>query len=284
MITASDPPAPVPSDSTPLPPKSSSSSLTGLETKTVPSVSKGVAALLLLCAALLAAGASWPFVDRFADAFPNPGLDEDMTNRIRADRNDAIAWAKDRELRLMSLSRNAGLNYGFFGLCLGSCLGLTASCSMAAGVGGALRGAALGALLGAISGVGGGLISGWVALQVDHPGGLDTAVRSVLMHAAGWAPIGLACGAIVALRLGHSRGPLMAGGLLGGAFAAAIYEQSAAIVCQLDRSDVPVPEGAANKLLFLVCTGLSIAGVLAALNSRPGQTLQSAAPSPTNGA
>lgn len=222
---------------------------------------------LLLIVALLAAGISWPFVNRFADAFPNPGLDEDMTNRIRADRNDPIAWAKDRELRLLSLTRNAALNYGFFGLCLGASLGLVAAKSAGGSVASVLRSAALGLVLGAIGGAVGGFATGRVALEIDYPNGPDTSIRSMVMHAPGWGLVGLACGAAVSFASGRRLAPLLLGGAVGGALAAVVYEQLAAVLMQLDRSDLPVPEGSANRLLFLACLAAAVAACMGLSNS-----------------
>ncbi|MDB5388221.1 MAG: hypothetical protein JWM11_3867 [Planctomycetaceae bacterium] len=206
----------------------------------------------LIITALFAAGLAWPVLMHFEGAFPMENLTVEMTNRIRANAEDPIAWAKERQNQWDAVSRNSILNLGVFGTCLGLCLSLTLALVRGGPFWSMARTWAYGTGLGMIAGIAGGYLSARTAFALGRGKEFDVTLRSSLIHASGWIVPGLACGVILGLALGRRRLVRPAfGGMIGGLLAALLYEPLAAILFQLDRSDIPLPEGAGNKLMFL---------------------------------
>lgn len=225
----------------------------------IPQPEMRVRAWHLVLAGLIAAGLAFPFLKYFEDAFPRQNLTVEMTNRIRANADDPIAWAKDRQNYWESLSRNSMLNLGIFGLCLGSCFGLVLSLNQGGTYQRIARNWIYATAAGVVAGIAAGLLSATVAYALQNAKGIDVAIRSCAIHAAGWIVPGLTCGMLLGLISGRRPFVLLAfGGLLGGLAAALLYEAMAALVFQLDRTDLPVPEGSGNKFLFLAVAGLLI--------------------------
>jgi hypothetical protein len=211
----------------------------------------------LILAALVASGLAWPYMKRYERAFPMENLSVEMTNRIRAKADDPIAWAKERQNQWEAASRNAMLNLGIFGLCVGGCLGLTGSLNRRITLFHLLCSLVYGIVLGTVAGIASALVSAYIFLRVDKLPGMEVPTRSLIIHGMGLAVFGLFCGLILALTARPGRtGMLAFGGLLGGLIASLVYEPLAAICFQLVRSDIPVPEGPENKLLFLVLSSV----------------------------
>lgn len=206
--------------------------------------------LLYLSAGLLGALVAWPWLIHFENRFPVENLSVEMTNRIRNNREDPIAWAQERHNRWTSLHRNTAVCLAGFGLAVGAAL------AMAAGVARrsarlVLLGAVTGAACGAVAGAAGGVLEAALLMRLEGEN-LQLAHRTVAGHAVGWsvAFAGMALGvAIVVGRL--RRAPYLIGSVIvAGMAAAALYSPLAAILFPLDRSDFPIPEGDGNKLLF----------------------------------
>lgn len=223
----------------------------------------------LMIAALVAAGLAWPLVKHFEKSFPMANLTVEETNLLRANPDDPVAWAKERQNFWDSLSRNSMLNFGCFGCCLGLCLGLVSAFASRQSIVALLQNLLYGAGLGTVGGAGGGLAAAAMANALRNSREMDVTIRSSLIHGAGWIVPGLACGVILWVTCGERRlGLLSLGGLLGGLLAAMLYEPIAGILFQLDRTDLPMPEGTGNKYLFL-----AMAGVLMALGAKSATSL-----------
>jgi hypothetical protein len=225
----------------------------------------------LIIVALVASGLAYPLVKHFEKSFPMENLTVEMTNRIRANFDDPIAWAKERQNKWEGLSRNAMLNFGIFGCCLGTCLGLFSAIADRGTLVFILRSVLYGAGLGAVSGVAGGALAAWMALTLESSKQMDIMLRSTLIHSAGWVVPGLVCGLILSLTSRERRvALLMVGGVIGGLVAGGLYEPVAGILFQLDRTDIPMPEGTGNKYLFL-----AMGSVLMAIGARSATVLPS---------
>lgn len=219
--------------------------------QSLPSVSRANPAFLV-AAALLGAGLAWPLLMHFEKAFPVPNLPVEMTNRLRVRNDDPIAMAAERVNRWNSVSRNSTLNFGLFGICLGTCLGLAGGLSAGWTARKLVVSIVRGAAIGGISGVLGGLLAAVVSYSLRDAFHIDTSLRAAMIHSTGWLIPGLACGIILGMSLGGRKLALLAvGGLLGGLFSALLYEPLSGILFQLERTDIPLPEGSWNKLMFL---------------------------------
>lgn len=212
----------------------------------------------LVVAGLLAAGLAWPFAMKFEKTFPQENLSVEMTNRIRARADDPIAWAKDRQNYWEHLYRNGVLRLGIFCICMGGCLGIATAATRYGSLLVRIRGVLTGLLLGAVAGVGSGFSAAAMAYYIDkNMRDADVTIRSPLIHGAGWIIPALMCGVILGLTSGNRRQVVPTtmlhafGGVLGAFFATMLYEPLAGWLFQLDRTDIPFPEGTANKFLFM---------------------------------
>lgn len=197
----------------------------------------------------LAALMAWPGVMALDGRFPVENLSVEMTNRIRNNRDDPVAWAQERTNRWTSLAKTSASCLAVFG-----------------GIFGGLMGGAIGArrwwspkyaLLGLVSGVGaglgGGVLESTLLIRLEKAG-IDPLLLTALGHAVAWGC--LATPLVAVMRWAKGRGTGGLGKLfrvwIAAAAAALVYALVAAIAFQMLRSDLPIPEGAGNKFLFLL--------------------------------
>jgi hypothetical protein len=209
----------------------------------------------LLVAGILGALLSVPWMAHFDERFPVENLNEDMTNRIRNNREDPIAWAKERENRFTSLYQTAVVCLAGFGCAVGGMLGFAEGAARRS-VARAALGLFGGALAGAIFAAAGGYAEASVAMGLEKSG-LDRTYRAILGHAIAWSfcAVGLSIAVGVAARSPKFAARVLAPAILAGVLAELIYSPVAAMLFQLYKSDLPIPEGTSNKLLFACLAG-----------------------------
>ncbi len=232
--------------------------------------------LLWTVAATLAALLALPLATTFDGRFPIENLDVEMTNRIRNNRNDAIAWAKERSNRWESMYRTTVACLVGFGATLGGVAALLGAATTAP-VLVRLRWLAAGIVLGAVCAALGGYLESGLLIKIEKLT-LDPMIRTMLGHAVAWLVLGVGVAIAATLSVSGWSAKLAAvGRCSGGALAAAVlYTPLAAILFQLQRSDLTIPEGAGNKLLFIGLAAVSMLGMLGSLAA------QSTAASPSS--
>lgn len=221
--------------------------------------------LLWTVAAILAALLALPLAATFDGRFPIENLDVEMTNRIRNNRNDAIAWAKERSNRWESMYRTTVACLAGFGATLGgvaALLGVVTTAPILV----RLRWLAAGIVLGAVCAALGGYLESGLLIKIEKLT-LDPMIRTMLGHAVAWLVLGVGVAIAATLSVSNWNAKLTAvGRCSGGALTAAVlYTPLAAILFQLQRSDLTIPEGTGNKLLFLGLAAVSMLGMLGSL-------------------
>jgi hypothetical protein len=218
------------------------------------------AALLAVVASLMA----WPALLVIDGKFPVENLSVEMTNLIRNNRNDPVAWAQERMNRWTSLAKTASICLAAFG---GVFVGL-ASARDEATRRWSLRKFLAGVGFGAGAGILGGLAEATLVVRLERLFS-DRLLLSAMGHAVGWAFLATA----LVLMLGMSRpSPArwltrLLEGVGGAVVASLVYAVVAAVAFPMLRSDLPIPEGALNKLVFL----LVASGVMGSVCLRPGR-------------
>ncbi|MEO2016845.1 MAG: hypothetical protein ABGZ53_21015 [Fuerstiella sp.] len=148
---------------------------------------------------------------------------------------------------------NTALSLSLIGLLVAGCLGCGAGFarkSRSLSIIGLLTGIVLGSGLGAV----GGLASTWTEDALMGSEKVDQMVRTIAMHAAGWAVIGIAVGLSVGLPNQASRSLKFVGAAVSaGVLSAALFTIGAAVIFSGENADLPVPDGTGNRLLW---TGL----------------------------
>ncbi len=217
-----------------------------VRTITIPrsSVRWGVTALF---ATLLA----WPLAIAFEGRFPVENLSVEMTNRIRNNRDDAIAWAKERSNRWESMYRTSVACLTGFGAVLGCVSGLLGATKTAPLLA-RMRYLLAGLMLGALFAAAGAYLEAGFLIKIEKFG-LDPMYGTMLGHAVAWTVIavGLALSSTLSVSGWSSKLGAAGRAAVGALLAAVCYPPIAAILFPLDRSDLPIPEGNLNKLLFL---------------------------------
>lgn len=201
-------------------------------------------------AALLASLIALPGVASLDGRFPVENLSVEMTNRIRNNRDDQVAWAKERSNRWVSLSLTTISCLAVFGVSIGAIFGvLQASSSESATV--MAKGFLVGGLIGLFAGVIGASLEASLLMKLEATG-LDLTIRALIGHAVAWSTIGLGM-AVVCTLFGPHRHFLQVAGraIAAGVGSAIVYAPAAAVFFQLQRSDLSVPEGLLNKFFFL---------------------------------
>lgn len=219
------------------------------------------AGLLAVVSGLLA----WPGLLVLDGKFPVENLSVEMTNLIRNNRDDPVAWAQERMNRWTSLAKTAASCLSIFG---GVFVGLAVVRDAATRWWSARRLLA-GVCVGVVAGIVGGLAEATLVIRLERVV-LDRLLLAALGHA-----VSLTClGAAVAFLLPAARqspqewlSKLLK--VFGGAvLASLVYAVVAAVVFPMQRSDLPIPEGDFNKLLFLIIS----AGVMWLACSWPGKS------------
>jgi hypothetical protein len=218
------------------------------------------ASLLAVASSLLA----WPVLVVVDGKFPVENLSVEMTNLIRNNRDDPVAWAQERMNRWTSLAKTASSCLAAFG---GTFVGLAIFRDEASRRW-SLRKLLAGFGLGVCAGILGGLAEATLVIRLERVVS-DRLLLAAMGHAVGWAFLATA----LVLMLSMSRPAparwltkLMEG--LGSAILASLgYAVVAAVAFPMLRSDLPIPEGALNKLVFLMVAS----GVMGAVCLRPGR-------------
>ncbi|MDP1795965.1 MAG: hypothetical protein Q8K78_00715 [Planctomycetaceae bacterium] len=218
-------------------------------------------------AALLATVVALPMAVTFDGRFPVENLSVEMTNRIRNNRHDAVAWAKERSNRWESLYRTTVACLTGFGATLGgiaALLGVVSPAPMSA----RLRWLMAGIVLGAVAAALGGYLEAGLLIKIEKIT-LDPMLRAMLGHAVAWMVVGagVAIAATLSVPAWLAKKVAIGRAMVGAIGAAVLYSPLAAILFQLERSDLPIPEGSLNKLLFLGLAGLLICGRLGSVPS-----------------
>ncbi len=222
---------------------------------------------------LLAALLSLPGVQLLHDRFPVENLSVEMTNRIRNNRDDPVAWAQERTNRWTSLARTAASCLAVFGAIFLGLVGLSIGWRQGSALG-ALRLGLTGGFIGAIGGVLGGLLESTLNIRLEKAG-LDPLLLTALGHSAAWGSLATAMALLLRRRVGTWRSLMIRMGRGCGAagLASLVYAVVAAICFQLLRSDLPIPEGLGNQFVFLLIGGWALgAGLLRPLASNAGES------------
>lgn len=234
-------------------------------------------------AALIASLLALPVAVTFDGRFPVENLDVEMTNRIRNNRTDAVAWAKERSNRWESMYRTTVACLTGFGAALGGVAALLGSVSTAT-VLTRLRWLAVGVVLGAVCAAVGAFLEAGLLIKIEKLA-LDPMLRTMIGHAVAWLVIGggVAIAATLSTPKWGEKRSAIGRTCVGAIGAAVVYTPSAAIMFQLLRSDLPIPEGVGNKLLFLALAAVSMFGMLAGAPTKvPASSLPSVQNEPVN--
>lgn len=229
------------------------------------------ALLALTLAGIIGGIASAPFVQRFEKQFPMANLTPEQTNLIRANPDDPVAWAIERQNRWDALFRNSALCLAVFGGLLGACLGLTEGVLLRS-AGKVVVLAMVLALCGALSGVLAGLADAAIGLKMQDNRDQDPLPYAIGMHTASFVVVGLciAAGLGMTTRRWSVVWRAAAGGLVAGILCAPL----ASFVFPLNRTDLPIPEGLGPKLMFYALAG----GLIGMCVSRSARKTANAAP------
>ncbi len=207
----------------------------------------------------LAALLAWPGVMTLDGRFPVENLSVEMTNRIRNNADDPVAWAQERTNRWSSLAKTSASCLAVFGGIFGGLMG---------GAIGARRWwspkyALLGLICGVGAGIGGGVLESTLLIRLEKAG-LDPLLLTALGHAVAWGCLATALVVVMRWVQGRASGLMAQLARVWGAAAATalIYALVAAIAFQMLRSDLPIPEGAGNKLLFLLLGAWALGAAL----------------------
>ena len=214
--------------------------------------------LTTIIVSLLGALVALPAVISLDGAFPVENLSVEMTNRIRNRSDDPIAWAKERSNRWTSLYQTTAACLAVFGASVGAILGFTLSFTTQP-ILATLRSTVWGGLIGGFAAAVGAILEAGLLIKIETLA-LDVTLKTILGHAVAWSV--LAAG-LSLLFIPFRRDPrgymtMLGRGIVAGTVAALLYSPLAAIVFQLERSDMSIPEGSLNKLMFLSLSALLI--------------------------
>lgn len=156
--------------------------------------------------------------------------------------------ARERRAGIRADYQNTALVFGIAGGLLSAFIGLAAGIA-ARRASFSPIGFGLGLVLGAGLGCGSGLGSQFLAQQFPM-GEMDELIRSMLMQVAGWMPIGLCCGLIVAIgtRAGIAKVAVLVG--LSAAVASAVYPIASMVLTPDNQLTRPLPGDMVAGLLW----------------------------------
>jgi hypothetical protein len=202
-----------------------------------------VIALSVLCAA--------PAVQILDGMFPVENLSVEMTNLVRNNPNDPVAWAQERFNRWSSLAKTSAACLAVFGAVLAALSALVSGVGQQP-VSQRLRALVLGALIGGLSGVVGGLLESTFLIRMEKAG-FDRSTLAMAGHAIGWFCLAVGMAVSVALSQGTWSGVIdrCGRGLVAAGLAAVVYAVASGLLFQMVRSDLPIPEGIGNPETFL---------------------------------
>ena len=223
-----------------------------------PSTPRRLSFLSTLLVALLGAAVALPAVISLDGAFPVENLSVEMTNRIRNRSDDPIAWAKERSNRWTSLYQTTAACLAVFGASVGTFAGFALSFRTQPLLT-TLRSAVLGGLIGGLSAAAGAMLEAAFLIKIETLT-LDVTLKTIIGHAVAWSVLAAGLSLLFIPIHRDLRGYLtmLSRGIVAGSVAALVYSPLAAIVFQLERSDMSIPEGSLNKLMFLSLSALLI--------------------------
>lgn len=226
----------------------------GLATNS-PDRSGGLAAgpIVLLIAGLVGAGIAWPLVMHFDQFF----LISEELRALNPPYSDEAAARIDEEERSVGYL-NAMLTFGLFGLATAGTFGLTEGL-MRRSAKITVVGILGGGIVGALAGVAAGVAAQFVRLQLAmRP--LDDGYKALAIHAIAWIVVGAGLGIAVGMLAGR-RAVLFrtgAAGAVAGLVAAVLYSPLAAVLFPLQNSELLLPAGSLNRLLWVSLAGALI--------------------------
>jgi hypothetical protein len=228
-----------------------------------------VTGLLAVVSSLLA----WPGLLVLDGKFPVENLSVEMTNLIRNDPNDPVAWAQERMNRWTSLAKTAASCLAMFG---GVFVGL-ANCRDGVTARWSPQRVLVGIGLGVAAGILGGVAEATVFVRLDRAIG-DRMLLTAIGHAVAWACLAAVLNPrLPMIRAAPGEWVSRLLKVFGGAvLASLIYAALAAMAFPMLRSDLPIPEGNFNKLVFLIVA----AGVLGSICLGPGKKANSTTVAP----
>jgi hypothetical protein len=226
------------------------------------------AIIVMLVAGIVASALAAPALQHYQGHFRMVGLNEEETNRIRADANDPIAWAIERGQRWDQIFRNASLQLGLYGVILGAVLGLSegllirsvprallfsivlAACGAVGGILAAVAESAFGVMMGDRAGTEPALLTKLTELTMPK-----SDLLTLAMHISAFVIIGMSLGLGFAVLTRKWSVILRSAG--GGIVAGMVFLPLSMAIPQLQNFDTNlfVPEGLTSKLLFLILAG-----------------------------
>ena len=214
--------------------------------------------LTTIIVSLLGALVALPAVNSLDGAFPVENLSVEMTNRIRNRSDDPIAWAKERSNRWTSLYQTTAACLAVFGASLGVILGFTLSFTTQP-ILATLRSTVWGGLVGCFAAAVGAMLEAGLLIKIETLA-LDVTLKTILGHAVAWSVLAAGLSLLFIPLRRDPRGymTMLGRGIVAGTVAALLYSPLAAIIFQLERSDMSIPEGSLNKLMFLSLSALLI--------------------------
>ncbi len=227
-------------------------------------------AVFFLIAAVAATAVAGIAVDRFGQTFQLPdeltaqiGISPELQARFESGElsggevmglgmaeQDPELQLKVNEANRLTYVRNAALSWAIVGLLAAAVFGCAAGCARRS-----LPHVLLGLFAGTALGAGLGAAAGWAAVWTEdllaRSTNLDPMVRTMGMHAAGWAIIGIAVGIAVGMAT-RAADTLqsVAAAVVGAVISAVVFSLTAAVLFSGDNADLPVPEGTGNRVLW----------------------------------
>lgn len=217
-----------------------------------------------LGAGLLAALASWGIGESVVEHFR-------PKTRVVQGNGGPMTISSPEEI-MATQSKNATLAYGLFGAVLGLALGAAGGLARSSLRSGVLAGA-IGLVLGALAGAGAtiGVVPLYHRFQEDQE---EKASRNLtvplLAHGAIWMSVGAAGGLAFGLGAGGDGRVVraLAGGVVGAAIGAAVYELAGALTFPLDKTVEPISLTWASRLLARASAALlTAAGIALAVSA-----------------
>jgi hypothetical protein len=220
---------------------------------------------LLVAAALVGGAVGWWLVETYDRPFAPPDELVQIQRKL-----GGVTLTPEENTRLSELTvshegRNAGAAFAFVGAALAACIGSSAGLA-GRRWGTAFLGLPAGIALGALV----GWAAGWAAVLANHhlkmTLGLDGLYVAVLTHAAAWAVIALPLGLLawLGLRGRVSLVETVAMAVVGAALGALVYPVVAALAFQMSNSELAVPSGHWNRLVWIETAAVLISAMTAA--------------------
>lgn len=187
--------------------------------------------------------------------FPRVGLTVEETNLLRADPNDPVAHAINRQNSWDAYFRNSSFGIAIFAVMCGVAISFVDG-MLYRSIGVALLLAIAAAVLGLISGLASGLDAAFFSLQMDdagNSGGADPALLTLALQGSIFAIVGAAIGGVVAIATRRLAAVLR--GAAGGLVAGLLFMPIATIVFPLLQTNRAIPESLFPKMLMFAVAG-----------------------------